>query len=494
MNNPVKLNRSYQESRQLPSFGAASERIVAAFPDPRGIVDLPVESSVGRILAVPVRAGFAVPSVDVAEVDGIAIASGVTVTAAPDCPVVIEAGPRVDTGHALPPGTDAVVPIECCPDGSARLVLEAPIGAGDGVRRAGVELEDGAVLLPPGHRLRPVDVGPLVAAGVTRVRVRAVRVGVIPTGEELVPPGMMPGPGESVASNPVAIRALLAPQGVETIAHPVVPDDPTAGRAAVKALRAEVDIVVVCGGSGRGTRDVVFGVVRSLGEVVVDGVAARPGRAFLVVQAGTVPVVALPGRAQPVGLLTEFFLVPLIAAWGLPALTPPRICVRLGLGVKSHPGFTETVPLSVAQVGKAVVGLPQPRGVGRMRSQFRANARLLIPDRIAGYNACEEVEVELMDDLDGPARTVLVAGAVDELELEETEYRVTVVPCAEQGAHALLDRSACHLAVLNEARDGPGPAWTLLLSNGREVVLAAPPGLAHDPKVRAVLAALGVTR
>ena len=434
------------------------------------------------------------PSVDVAEVDGIAVASRETFSAARGRPVAIEAGTRVNTGQPLPPGTDAVVPIERCPDGSARLALEIPINAGEGVRRAGVELEDGAVLLPAGHRLRPVDVGPLVAAGVASVHVRAIRVGVIPTGGELVPPGTRPGPGESVASNPVAIRALLAPQGVETIAHPVVPDDSGAIRAAIESLLAEVDLVVVCGGSGRGTRDVVFSVVRSLGEVVVDGVAARPGRAFLVVRTETRPVVALPGRAQPVGLLTEFFLVPLVAAWGLPAPTPPRVRVRLGLGVTSHPGFTETIPLSVARVGQAVVGIRQPRGVRRMRSQFRANARLLVPDRIAGYDACEEVEVELMDDPDGPARTVLVVGNVSDLELPEIGYRVTVVPCAERAAHALLDRSACHLAVLNEARDGPEPAWPFRLANGRKIVLAAPPGLARDPKVRAVLAALGVTR
>ena len=486
--------RSYQESSHLPSFDASRERIVTAFPDPGRTVDLPVEFGVGRILAAPVRAGFAIPGTDVAEVDGIAVASRETVHAAPGHPVAIETGTRIDTGRPLPPGTDAVVPIECCFEGGARLLLDAPVMPGDGVRGAGTELEDGALLLPAGHRLRPVDIGPLVAAGATRVRIRAIRVGVVPTGGELVPPGATPGPGENVASNPVTIRALLAPQGAETVVHPIVPDDPAAVRAAIEALRADVDLVVVCGGSGRGTRDVAFGVVRSLGEVVIDGVAARPGRAFLVVRAGDIPVIAMPGRAQPVGLLTEFFIVPLLAAWGLPAPATPRVRARLGLAIESHPGFAETVPLSVALVGRSTVGVRQPRGRQGTLSQFRANARLLVPEAVAGYGAGDEVEVELLDDPDGPDRTVLVVGAVEGIDLPETGYRVALVPCNEDEVRALLERSACHLAVLRGARNLPEGARALRLANGEEVALAAPPGLEHDPRTLATLAALGVTR
>ncbi|MEN6342824.1 MAG: molybdopterin-binding protein [Methanospirillum sp.] len=328
----------------------------------------------------------------------------------------------------------------------------------------------------------------------TRIRVRTVRVAVIPTGGELVPPGKVPGPGESIASNPIAIRALLAQQGAETVAHEVVPDDPEEIRVAIEALQAEADLIVVCGGSGRGTRDVVFDVVRSLGDIVIDGVAARPGRAFLVVRAGDVPVVSLPGRAQPVGLLTEYFLAPLLAAWGLPAVTPPLVRARLGLAVESDPGFTETIPLSVARVERSTVGLRQPRGRRGTHSQLRANARLLIPDGIAGYAAGDEVDIELLDDPDGPARTVLVAGAVEGLGLLETRYRIAVVPCDEHEAQALLDRSACHLAVLKDAPDAPMPTWQLRLGGYGDLLLAAPPGLAHDPKVRAVLTALNITR
>ncbi|HIH02552.1 MAG TPA: molybdopterin molybdotransferase MoeA [Methanoregulaceae archaeon] len=488
------MNRSYQESRQLPPFSLARERIIAAFPAPRGTVDMPVDDSVGRILAAPVHAGFAMPSTDVAEVDGIAVASRETITAAADCPVVIETGARVNTGQPLPPRTDAVVPIECCAEGSTRLALEAPIDAGGGVRRAGTELEDGALLLPAGHRLRPIDVGPLVAAGVTYVQVRAVRVGVIPTGGELVLPGTMPGPGESVASNPDAIRALLAPHGAETTAHTVVPDDPEAVNAAIEAFRAKVDIVIVCGGSGRGTRDVVFSVVRSLGEIIVDGVAARPGRAFLMVRAGDLPVVALPGRPQPVGLLTEYFIVPLLAAWGLPAAAPPRVRVRLGLGIESHPRFAETVPLSVGRVGKNLIGIRQPRGRQGTRSQFRANARLRVPEAVAGYAPSDDVEVELLDDPDGPDMTVLVVGAVEEIDLPGTGPRIAVVPCSQDEARALLDRSSCHLAVLEGAPCAPCPSWPLRLESRGDVWFAAPPRLVRDPKVRAALSALGITR
>lgn len=488
------MNLSFQEWRQLPGLAQAQEKIIAAFPMKTRTMNLPVEEAVGRVLAAPVRAEFAVPGTDIADLDGFAVQSRPTAGASHGRPLVVVEGVRVDTGRPLPPGTDAVVPLECCPGEACPFVLTEPIRPGDGVRHAGSEVEDGALLLPAGHRLRPVDIGPLVAAGVVRVVVRAARVGVIPTGGELVPPGTLPGPGESVASNPLAIRALLEPQGAETFIHAVVPDDRAAIRAAILEMRPEVDLLVVCGGSGRGTRDVAFGVVRSLGETVVDGVAARPGRAFLVVKAEEKPVFSLPGRAQPIALLTEFFLMPLLESWGMPAVAHPRVQVRLGLDILSHPGFTEAVPLSVARVGTGLIGLRQPRGRLGTLSGFRSNARLLVPDGVNGYRAGERVMAELLDELDGPERTVLVVGAVDGLEFPCDENRIVLVPCKSGEARALLDRSACHLATFEGAAPPGVDSWPHRLPDGRRVVLAAPPGLGEDGGVNRALESLGLTR
>lgn len=495
MNNPVQLIRSDTQTCKLLPFEQARARIIDAFPHRGRTIELPVEQAVGRVLAAPVLAEFSVPGAEVADVDGFALRSIDTACADREEPVLVETAGRVDTGRALPEGADAVVPVEDCRRVGDRIVIRAPVLAGDGVRHAGSEIAWGTVLLDTDHRVRPGDIGPLIAAGVTHIRARSARAGVVPTGDELVVPGSMPGPGESVASNPVAIRALLGPQGAETVIHPVTPDDPVAVRRAIEALLEEgCDLVVVCGGSGRGTRDVAFGVVRSLGEVVVDGVAARPGRAFLVVRANGIPIVSLPGRAQPVTLLTEYFLVPLLAAWGLPAPGAPRIPVRLGLPIESHPGFTETVPLSIARVGGEVVGLRQPRGARGALSQLRANARLLVPDGIDRYPVGGTAEVELMGDPDVIDRTVLVAGAVDGLGIPGHEYRPALVPCSSDEAYALLEGSACHLAAFDTARTGYNPSWCFHQPGRGARVLAAPQGLCDDPKVRWVLSALGITR
>lgn len=454
-----------------------------------------MEKAIGRVLAAPVQAGFSIPGTDVADVDGFCVRSLETARATPERPILVETPGRVDTGRPLPPGTDAVVPIEDCREESGRIAIEVPVRPGDGVRRAGSEIACGTTLLDIGHRLRPGDIGSLVAAGVTLVLARSVRVGVVPTGDELVVPGTRPGPGESIASNPVAIRALLAPQGAETIVHPVTCDDPAAVRGAIEALLVEgCDLVVVCGGSGRGTRDVAFGVVRSLGRVVVDGVAARPGRSFLVVRVGDVPVVSLPGRAQPVTLLTEYFLVPLLASWGLPAPGAQRVPVRLGLSIESHPGFTETIPLSVACVDGVVIGIRQPRGPRGALSQLRANARLLVPDGIESYGVGAMAEVELLADPDTIDRTVLVVGAVAGLEVPDDVYRVALVPCAPQEAHALIETSACHVAVFEDARMVDCPSWRYRGPGESARVLVVPTALTDDPKVSRVLTALRVTR
>jgi putative molybdopterin biosynthesis protein len=494
MYNALTLNSPFATPGDLPSIENARTRIISAFGSPGRTITLPISEGVGRILAEPLFSAYPIPGADVADVDGIALDSLETCGAVPGSPVVPEVQVRVDTGHPLPPGTDAVVPIEHCPIDGGRLAVSSPVRAGDGVRPEGSEMEGGTLLLSAGHRIRPVDVGPLMAAGVTNVLVRSARIGVIPTGGELVPPGTVPRAGENVASNPHAIRALLALQGAATVVHPIVPDDPVAVRRAITTLRAEVDLVVVCGGSGRGTRDVAFDVVRSFGDVIVDGVSARPGRAFLVVRSseGT-PIISLPGRPQPITLLTEYFIVTLLEAWGLRTPINRRVRVELGLAIVSAIGFAETVPLTVARVGEHLVGVRQPRGRRGALSQFRANARVLVPDGIEGYR--DEVEVDLLDDSDGPERQILVVGAIDVLDAVERidpEYRVALVPCSEAEALVLLRRAACHLAILQVPPDGDVPTWTYRNQDGICACLAVPPNFDRDPKVTSVLAALGL--
>jgi hypothetical protein len=195
-----------------------------------------------------------------------------------------------------------------------------------------------------------------------------------------------------------------------------------------------------------------------------------------------------------VGLLTEYFLVPLLDSWGLRAVAPHRARAVLGTAIVSHPRFTESVPLSAAVIGSATVAVRLPRGERGVLSRFRANARLLVPEGIGGFAAGDEVEIDLLEDPDSPAATVLVVGEVDGLEIASNGYRVALVPCHDPvEVAALAARGACHAGVVAAPPAGL-PARRLDREGGLDLWVLTPSGLDDDPKVRYLLDALGPTR
>ncbi|KLK89036.1 molybdenum cofactor biosynthesis protein [Methanoculleus sediminis] len=388
--------------RRLASKPLAQVRelLRSAFPCPDGTVTLPVAGAAGRVTAKPVCSLLTVPETDIAARDGFAVESGATPGTGGGSPVPLKNPHRVNTGNAIPTGYDAVVMIEDVVEKDGNWYTDNPVLPGEHIHPAGSEIRRGELILPAEHRIRPCDIGALLSCGIAMVDVREVKVGLIPTGSELVPAGECPGPGGAVESNTAASAALLGEAGATCTRHAIVHDDPVLLRQAITDGIRENDLLLISAGSSAGTRDFTAAIIGDLGEVLVHGIAIKPGEPAIIGRVDGKPIIGLPG--YPIAALTAVreLALPLLAAWGFHPRPAERLRARLDRTITADPGYDEFVLLTVSRAGDRYTATPLRRGGGTQMALVRANAYLHVP---AGTSSiCEGTVIEAL--LTGPYR------------------------------------------------------------------------------------------
>jgi molybdopterin molybdotransferase len=310
----------------------------------------------------------------------------------------------------VPPGADAVVPVEAVERVGDDLEVLGAVAVGGNVGEAGEDVEAGQTLYEPGHRLRPSDVGLLKSVGLNRVPVaERPTVGVIPTGEELVQSD--PDPGEVIETNGLTVSQLADRWGARPTYRNVVTDDPDALRAAIQRDLTK-DVVVTTGGSSVGERDLLPEVVDDLGELLVHGVALKPGHPVAVGVVEGRPVITLPG--YPVACIVNAvqFLRPTLARLaGAPVEAPPTVRARLDGKLRSEPGTRTFARVSLSDAepdadgeamaddGDAVRTATPTRtgGSGVLSSVALADGWVVVPEAVEGFDPGTVVDVELWE-------------------------------------------------------------------------------------------------
>lgn len=287
---------------------------------------LPLDDCAGRVLAADLAARLTQPPFAAAAMDGYAIrwadrhqpwqVVGES-AAGHGWPGHVGKGEavRIFTGAPLPAGADViVVQEEVARDGnSARLAGTGPPRIGAHIRAAGQDFAAGAALIAAGTRLLPPHLGLAAAAGHGELPVvRRPRVTLIATGDELVPPGTMPGPGQIVSSNPAMLAALLRGAGAVVHDPGLIRDDRAALAAALTA--ADADLILTIGGASVGDHDLVVPVLRDLGAGLdFWKIALRPGKPLLAGTLNGTRVLGLPGNPVSAFVTALLFAVPLVA-------------------------------------------------------------------------------------------------------------------------------------------------------------------------------------
>src|SRR5581483_3427994 len=290
-----------------------------------------------------------------------------------------------------------------------------PVAPWQHVRPMGEDVVATELILTAGHRIRPQDAGAAAAAGVTEIPVRRrPRVAIIPTGSELVAPGAAVEAGKIIEFNSMMLAGQVTEWGAEPDCLPITPDSFEGLKAAIVGAVAGHDLVLVNAGSSAGSEDFTAAAIAELGQVVVHGVAVRPGHPVILGLVGAKPVVGVPGYPVSAVLTVELFVQPLIASLlGAPVSPRPTMRAAMTRKVLSPMGEDEFLRVSVGRVGERVVATPLNRGAGVITSLVRADGLVRIPRFSEGVNAGEEVDVELLRSRDEIDRTIVCIGSHD---------------------------------------------------------------------------------
>lgn len=293
--------------------------------------EVPLASGLGRVLAYAPVARVSNPMQDSVALDGVAVRAADARKSGTRLRVVGRGFPGrpfpgsvasgeavvVATGAPLPEGADTVVPaeeVEPCPGEPAMIRLLHPVRPWQSVRFRAEDVAEGAPLLRTGHRIDPGCLSLLATCGVPSIRVlQRPRVGILPTGSELVPLGHLPGPGQVVDGNSPMIEGLLTQVGAEVRLMSCVPDDADRLEAALRQALASVDLLVTIGGASVGEPDLVRPALRRIGATVHEGpLDIRPGKPFFWAQAGRRLVAGLPGNPASAWVTALLLVVPLL--------------------------------------------------------------------------------------------------------------------------------------------------------------------------------------
>ena len=451
----------------LQRFFGALEEVEGLSPLSAQLV--PVHQAQGRITAAPINAAASSPHYDAAAMDGIAVKAADTTGASETTPVSLAVGSQVvwvDTGDPMPPGYNAVVMIEHVNQVDEWTVqVMNPVAPWQHVRTLGEDLVATEMVLPENHRLRPVDLGACAAAGITEVPVRRQpKVAIIPTGNELVPPGSSPlKPGDIVEFNTLMLAGMVQEWGGHAERFPPVRDDFALIRDTVKDAMADYDLVIVNAGSSAGSEDYTAAVVEELGQLLVHGVAVRPGHPVVLGLVDNKPVIGLPGYPVSAVLTAELFVRPLLYRWlGTAPQARPKVTASITRKVLSPLGEDEYLRVKLGRVGGKMVATPLQRGAGVIMSLAKADGLLLIPRFSEGLDAGAETDVQLLRPLEEVENTIVAIGSHDlTLDLMNNALRRTNPGLTLSSSHIgslggliALRRGEAHLAgshLLDEA-------------------------------------------
>lgn len=379
----------------------------------------------GLVTSEAVYACCCSPLFNAAAMDGIAVRAADTKQASENNPLILQEGKdyiEIDTGDPIHLPYDAVIMAEDVmieDDTHIKITKAAP--AWQHVRPIGEDIVEGEMLIPTGHLLRPVDIAAAIAGGNDKIRVfTKPKVGIIPTGTEIV--RRNPGQDEDSAadngsiidSNSYMFEGMVTEAGGEAKVYPVVEDDYDKIKRQIMSALSENDMVIVNAGSSAGRDDYTVHVLREIGKVLVHGVAIKPGKPVILAIVENKPVVGLPGYPVSAYIDFENFVTPVLNMMsGRKTFSRNTVKAVLSKRLVSSLKHKEYVRMRAGKVGDRIVASPLARGAGAAMSLVKADGFCIIPQNSEGFEAGDEVEIELYKSAEELGNTLVSIGSHD---------------------------------------------------------------------------------
>lgn len=400
----------------------------AHLAQPFGSETIPLdELASGRSLAEAVWARISSPSYTASAAEGFAVNAAKTVGATPEHPVVLKDPGQtiyVRCGDPLSRNTDAVVPLEqveeCDLPAGRGIRLRAPTVTGRNVNRLGDDMIASQLVLTAGRLLSAVDLGAIAAAGIRQIKVtRKIRVGIIPTGDELIKAGKTPKKGQTIELNSIVLASQIQTWGGEPTRLPIVADDEKAITRTIQKACKDMDLILVIAGSADGKGDQTARVLSQLGRLVFDHVAVRPGHELLFAMLSKpngdqVPVFGMPGFPVSAALMMEVFIRPMMEVWTGSITDPaPEQTALLTRTITSPRHEDEFMRVSLARVNNQLLAIPLSRGEGQIYTLAQSDGMVRVPRGTSALKQGETVQVRTFCREEEIERTILMVGAYD---------------------------------------------------------------------------------
>jgi len=387
---------------------------------PLGRQTLPLEDTLARVLARDVRAFEDMPGFRRATMDGYALKASSTFGASESTPAWLEVAgtiamgeiPEVEifsgqavaiaTGGMLPQGADAVVMIEHTEGVDAHSVeIYKSVAPLQHVIEPSEDFAKDEVVLEKGTLLTPQALGLAAGLGYDTLDVyRVPTVGIISTGDEVIPVTGVPVPGKIRDINSYSLAALVEEAGACVVRYGIVKDDPVALKAVCEKALAQTDMVMISGGSSVGTRDFTVEVLSNIPEtrILVHGMSVSPGKPTILAKSGPLPVWGLPGQVVSAMVVVKIIVIPFLnRLQGLKSRRPlRRIPARLTRNLASAQGRRDYVRVALEEGGEGLNARPLLGKSGLIRTMVHADGLLEIGEHVEGLEKGRMVDIILI--------------------------------------------------------------------------------------------------
>jgi molybdopterin molybdotransferase len=369
--------------------------------------------ALGRVLAQDVRSEDFVPDFNRSTVDGYAVIASDVFGCSDAIPALLTLVGEsrmgepaaislqkgqcayVPTGAELPANADAMVMLENAEDfGGGTIAVNKPVAPGANLIFRGDDVKPGQTVLPAGALLAAAEIGTLAAMGVSHLAVvRKPLAGIISTGDELVPAGQPLAGGQIRDVNAPMLAAAVRQCGGEPHFFGIIKDNQSAIRAALESALPDCDLLLLSGGTSVGVKDAMPAVIAELGELLVHGVAAKPGKPTILGVIQNKPVFGLPGNPVAAYFMFHMLVRPLIYSMLGAQPVERRLTLPLTRAVSSNHGREEFVPVSITPNGAQ----PIPAKSGLISTLACAQGFIRIARDCEGLLQGEPVEVILFE-------------------------------------------------------------------------------------------------
>ena len=373
----------------------------------------------GRVTANAEFALISSPHYNSSAMDGIAAKSERTSSASDRNHVILTEGEDyivVDTGDPIPREFDCVIMVEDLINaGENKFEIYQSAVPWQNIRPLGEDIVENQFIVPSKHKIRPVDIGALIAGGINEVEVfKRPRVGIIPTGTEIVEPGTELRVGDIIDFNSRTFAAQVSDWGGIPKRYDIVIDDYQKIKAAVLKANEENDIVLINAGSSAGREDFTSSVISEVGSLIIHGVAIKPGKPVMLGLINNKPIIGIPGFPVSAYFVMEEIAKKLILSYqGLDAVELKKVNARLTRRCMSSLKYLEFVRVKLGFVGGCFIATPLARGAGATMSLVNADGVLEIDQSVEGIEAGTTVQVKLLNNEENIKNTLISIGSHD---------------------------------------------------------------------------------